>query len=338
MKIGSISYAIHRGLGYLTKAFYDHGIISDVWVVRHSKIPTVENWYPNARYWGWNELLQNLPATEQWIKEQQFDAMLFFETAYDWEVFEICERLGVRTYMVPMYECWQKSAPKPYKYICPSLLDLDYFPEGRSGVKSEFLTLPTEYPWKLRERALHYVHNGGYLGVRGNREGTLTLIEAMQYVKSPLRLTLRCQENVPPRYQQMMARDNRIEYIPRQVPYEELYATGDVVVGAQRWNGCSLPLQEAMCSGMAIINTDRYPMNTWLPKGGLIPPSRVFKSRISGAYLDFDECEVDPKMLAIKMDLFYGEDITEESLLGLKWANNNSWVALKDKWVEALSK
>lgn len=329
MKIGTICYATSRGLGHLARSFHRHGIITDVLVMRHPSIPTNEDWYPGA------------PSTNLRFPDRQLlydfcdgkEAMLFFETPFDWSLFHHCKQKGIRAYLVTMYECTPVAAPRPHKYICPSLLDLQYFPPECSI----FLPLPVEYQWRLRERAVYYVHNGGYLGIR-YREGIDVLIKAMSYVKSPLQLTIRVQENVSQELLQIVDSDPRVTYIARTFPYEELYASGDVAVGAQKWNGCSLPLMEARAAGMLVINTDRFPTNTWLPREPLVAPvGYVSGSSIGGPYFKFDEAIVRPEDLAARMDEWYGRDITAYSLSGKQWAEENSWEALGPKWREALA-
>ena len=254
MKIGTYAYPTRRGLGHLARDFYTHSIVTDVCVVRHPGVPNVDEWYPGAP----TTHLRNLNTRLMQDFAAGMDAMLFFETPFWWPIVPFCRERGIRTYLIPMYECTPTGHQPPDRYLCPSLLDMQYFPQ-----RSEFIPLPVDYPWRLRTHATHYVHNGGYLGLRG-REGTTLLIEAMRYVKSPLRLTIRVQENVGYDHQQMMAQDKRIEYIAGTVPYEDLYGIGDVVVQPQKFNGCSLPLQEACASGMLVMTTDRFPMNTWL--------------------------------------------------------------------------
>jgi hypothetical protein len=268
--------------------------------------------------------------------------MLFFETPFYWPVFDYCREIGVRTYLCTMYECTPIVRPfHPHKYLCPSLLDVDYF---RSH-PHELVQLPVDsrVRWRLREKAEHFVHNGGYLGMRGKdgvmREGTETVIRAMQYVKSPIQLTIRVQENVSQELQGICGTDARITYVPENVEYGDLYGVGDVAVGAQKWNGCSLPLQEAYASGLLVINTDRYPMNTWLPPEPLVRADRkIENSSIGGPYMKFTECCIDPIVLAAKMDEWYGRDCANYSLAGKAWAYTNSWELLRPVWKELLSK
>lgn len=326
MRVGSVCYATSRGLGHIAKGFHDHGIVTDVCVVRHPSIPTHEDWYPGALSTGMRpldtKLLRDFAAKQE--------ALLFFETPFLWELFGYCKHRGIRTYLVPMYECHHASAPAPHKYLCPSLLDMEYFPSG------DFLPLPVEVPWRLRERAETFVHNGGYLGLRG-REGTTLLIEAMRYVKSPLRLIIRVQENVDGAHQQMMAKDPRIDYRPECVPFADLWSEGDVYVAPQKFNGCSMPLQEACAAGLLVMTTNRFPMNTWLPTEPLLPVSGYRRDvQVGGPYLKFDEAIVSPEAIAQTMDAWYGRDIAEFSLRGKVWAEAHSWEVLGPKWREAL--
>lgn len=326
MRVGTFCYATSRGLGHLARDFYLNGVVTDVLVVEHGSIPTNKDWYPGVPTTPSKPL--NKELMRDFVKGK--DAMLFFETPFDWDIFEYCKQNGVRTYLITMYECTPISHHRPSKYICPSDLDMKYF-AGAYRVN-----LPVSVPWKQRTVANHYVHNGGYLGLRG-REGTNTLIEAMQHVKSDLKLTIRCQENVDDAHLKMVTKDPRVEYIAATVPFNELHSTGDVYVAPQKFNGCSLPLQEAFASGFAVMTTDRFPMNTWTPKDLAIPVSKTVRSvSIGGPYMKFDESIVDPKVLAITMDHWHGRDISEYSLMGKAWAEENSWEKLKPEYMKIL--
>lgn len=339
-KVGCLTYCTSRGLSHLAKAFHAHGLIHEVCLVMHPSVPNHPEWYPDAPQVNLRGM--DINRVREWARS--LDVLLAFETFFDPSLVPWCREHKIRTILIPMYECFQEQWSTPDKFICPSLLDMDYF-DPKDGIWAKrhssnapavFLPLPVEYPWRLRKQAETYLHCGGYLGIRG-REGTELLIEAMHYVESPLRLIIRCQENVSSAAQRMAAADRRIDYRAGTVPYEELYAEGDVAVGAQRWNGCSLPLQEARASGMLVMNTDRYPMSTWLPREPLIPVQAYRKARIGGAYLEFEEAIVTPEAIAAKMDQWYGQPIEAFSRSGREWAEANSWAALKGRWLEELA-
>jgi hypothetical protein len=322
-------------LGHLTRDFYRHGVITDVLVVEHPSIP-VQPWYPDAPRMSAAKL--NMDLLRDFCRGK--DAMLFFETPFWWPIFDYCRTIGVRTYLVTMYECTPVAHTMPHKFLCPSLLDVDIFHK----LPHAQVHLPVDVPWHPRTTAMRFVHNGGYLGMRGRdgvqREGTETVIRAWQYVRTDARITIRVQENVSDELIDLCKRDGRITYAPENVPYEELYDERfDVAVGAQKWNGCSLPLQEAFGSGLAVINTDRFPMNTWLPNAPLVKPARIIRdSRLSGAYLTFDECVIEPTTLAKKVDEWYDKDITDLSYAGKVFGEEMSWSNLKPVWLEELSK
>lgn len=331
MRIGTVCYATSRGLGHLAKSFIDHGVVTDIFVIEHSGVPTNWDWYPNAPHTPIKRMDRSLLRDFA----SKMDAMLFFETPFDWSILGYCREKGIKTFLMTMYECTPKHRPhEPDVFICPSLLDIQYFPE-----RSVFLPIPVDTqktPWKLRERAETFIHNGGYLGLRG-REGTTLLIDAMDHVKSPIRLILRVQENVKGIHLYNAQTNPKIDYRPETIPYGELYATGDVAVMPQKFNGCSLPIQEAYASGLLVMTTNRFPMNWWLPTEPMIPIRGSITVSIGGAYLNFEESVIAPSDIAATIDYWYGKDISEFSLRAKQWAEDNSWEALKPEYLEVLT-
>ena len=69
-RIGAIVLATDQGLGYLAKAFYDNGLITDVYVWPHSSRKPHYEWYP-IRVSIVDDLLE-------------CDSLLFFEEVFDW--------------------------------------------------------------------------------------------------------------------------------------------------------------------------------------------------------------------------------------------------------------
>lgn len=329
MKIGTICYATTRGLGYLAKNFIDNGVINDICVVNHPSVP-MQDWYPKAPVVQMREM--NTRVTKEFCDGHE--AMLFFETPFDWSVIPHCKMRGIRTYLVTMYECSPQPFPvEPHRYLCPSLLDYDEFPAF-----SKLVSIPCEVPWRLRTQAKIFVHNGGYLGLRG-REGTELLIEAMQFVQAPIELIIRVQENVSPSHIRACNMDKRISYRPERVPFDQLYAEGDVYVAPQKFNGMSMPLLEARASGMALLTTDRYPTNSWLGTDGVyIPVHHREQVRLAARFRPIEFCNISPRDIAASIDSMAFTDIGRMSVLGKEWANKNSWAALKPTWMEVLSK
>jgi glycosyltransferase involved in cell wall biosynthesis len=159
----------------------------------------------------------------------------------------------------------------------------------------------------------------------GGRNGTREVTQAMQYVKSPIKLIIRSQVPI------QEINDPRIEY--RIGTFEDIWNEGDVFLFPEKFNGLSLPLQEAYASGMLVMAGNRHPMNLWLPNEPLIPIKHFKRNRIS---VEFDEAIYDPIQIAETIDLWYNKNIESFSLLGKKWGQENSWDVLKAKYLKIL--
>ena len=97
MRVGSIGYATHQGLGILLKAFYDHGIVTDVLPVHHPKNEN-QSWYGDCWY-------RPDSINEVFAFIRQMDIMLFFETSFYIQAIPFCKEHGIKSVLMPMYEC-----------------------------------------------------------------------------------------------------------------------------------------------------------------------------------------------------------------------------------------
>lgn len=329
MRCGTLCYATDSGLGILAKAFVDNGVVTDALVVRHGHHTTHDGWYPESSQ------LTDLRNNRQREMAKAFclsvDVMLFFETPFLWELIPFCRDNGIRTVLMPMHECMPQELPyQPDRFICPSLLDLRCFPD-----RSVFIPVPVDVPWRLRTKAEVFVHNAGHGGLRG-RNGTVELLEALPLLRSPAKIIIRSQSDLK-RKNVFNRGPGLVELQHGTKPYSELWNEADVFVFSEKFNGLSLPLQEARAAGMLVMATDRFPMNEWLPREPLIPVSETHVSRVGPAYREFDEAVIDPVDIADKIDSWYGRDISDYSQTGKAWAESMSWANLKARYLEALS-
>lgn len=337
MRVGTIAYATEQGIGYLPLWFYRAGVITDAMVFRHGSRPTRMEWYrPGTRE------LVGRPFTGLDVESfvLSCDVMLFFETPFDWQVLDLCRRLGVKTVIVPMYECTPERPPAvPDAWFCPSLLDQrDYFKN------SPFVPIPVppDVEWVERTEARRWLHNAGNLGLRGHK-GTLEILQAVRHVKNPdFRLTVRAQDVTALRA--VLSRVPGVETDPRvQVFYGDvhrahLFEYHDVFIMAEKYNGLSLPLMEARAAGMLVVTSDRFPTNTWLPAEPLIPVRDYSRQRVGGSFNGYDEARVTPEAIAETIDRLMGTDVAQYSRDGAEWARKNSWEELKPVWKEELRK
>jgi len=322
--VGSIGFACHSGLGHLLRDFHRNGIVQKVTLVRHPHYANYLEWYPD-RY----------APSDRARFLADVDVLLIFENVFDWPLVRRAKELRKRVVLIPNYEYTPCPIPvEPDLVLCASLLDVDFY---KSKYKTHFLPIPVSMPWRRRERALSYVHNAGHGGYDW-REGTPELLEAMRYVESPLRLVIRFQPGER-RTLELLRKgcdDPRVSMSFAERPDEEcLWDRGDVCVAPQKYNGMSLPLQEAFASGMLVMTTDRYPMNTWLPTEPMLghDGTERHKGRLA---VEIDRCILSPRKIAAAMDEWYGRDIAEFSERGRIWGEAHSWGMLKPKYEEVL--
>jgi hypothetical protein len=340
LRVGTVNYACDSGLGLLTKAFIDGGVITDIVVVRHGRHETHDHWYPNAPQ------ITNLKDRSQIDMAKRFcesmQVMFFIETPFAWELIPHCRGKGVKTLLCPMFECEFRELPyQPDAIVNPSLLDQQYYPNGT------FIPVPVEVPWRQRTRAEVFLHNAGHGGLKG-RNGTAEIIEAAKLLKSDAKIVIRMQEPNRQYWAGEQLRDaadtpkglpKNVELRVGTLPYEELWkdgGEGDVFLFPEKFNGLSLPLQEARAAGMLVMCGARFPMTEWIPREPLIPVAGYRKNRIGPPYNQFDEAVFDPKDIAATIDRWYGQDITGYSLAGKAWAESMSWDALRPKYTQTL--
>lgn len=296
--IGTVGFATEQGLGYLTKAFFDNGVIDLMCIHRHTSRTNHYEWYPN--HVSPETLLETCKT------------ILFIETPFDWKMIVEARNRGIKTILIPMYECTRYPFPyQPDEIWCPSALDYKFYKD--KGEECIQINIPVDVKWKLRENAQVFVHNAGNGGL-GGRNGTQELLEAMQYVKSPIKLIIRSQVPIK------QIGDSRIEY--RIGNFEDIWKEGDVFVFPEKFNGLSLPIQEAYASGMLVMCGARFPMTEWLPNEPMIPIKDYHKEKIA---VEFDCAEYDLQEIARVIDEWYNKDITKFSLLGKEWGEQNQW-------------
>jgi glycosyltransferase involved in cell wall biosynthesis len=357
MRVGSLVFATQQGLGYLAKSFVDAGIVTDVVVVRHGSRPQ-QDWYPDAREITDFKDRRQLAWLDKWC--YNLDVLLAFETPFSWQLFDMCKANGVKTVLMPNYECSPVELPSiPDLFLCPSLLDLEYFVDsGRPTEASRIGLRGLEFPfeahqsrWKgsramfapvpvqphiihhLHEKAETFVHNAGHGGLMG-RNGTAELLEAWQYVKSDAKLLVRSQR--PLLGDLGIFKHSRVEKRIGYFSQDSLWKEGDVCVHPTKWDGLSLPIQEAFASGMPVVTGDRFPMSSWLPREPLIPIREYRRNRVSPRMNEFDEAIYDPKDIAATIDRLYGTNIADLSIQGLRYKEANSWQAIGPSYRKVL--
>ena len=332
MRVGSIVRATNQGLGVLAESFYNSGLVTDVLIKGHPNsilFPSNPQRFNNAIVIGdgRHDRLDVTPNDEVEVINSlldKIDILLLFETPFYKDIISRAKERGIKVVLMPMYECTEFPL-YPDFFLCPSKLDLQYYELMYEDIPSKFLQIPVDVKWKQRKKVKRFIHNAGN-GSGNDRNGTQILLRALEYIKSPIELLIRTQQ------QGFRVDDERVEVFSGQVPYNELWNDGDVFIFTERFNGLSLPLQEAYASGMLVIAGNRFPINTWLPTDTLVDvkDSRIIKGENN---LDVECSDYDEKELAKVIDSVYGKDITEYSNKGKEWNESNSWNGLKEVYV-----
>src|SRR3990167_566583 len=318
MKIGLIARAGNTGLGTLSLEFARHLKPVKTLIVTNGVEQTFPERFENSR--RARQTFTILQDEMQWLTEG-VDVILSFETFYNWQIVSFARKRGVKTALLTMAELFPEKLPAtPDLFNCPSKLDMDIVPDPKV-----FLEIPIatdRLHWKQRDRANVFIHSGSHGGMSG-RKGTGLLLEAMNYVKSDIQMLIYT-------WGDFECTDPRVQIHRTNFKnYWQLWREGDVLVYPQGANGICLPIIEAMSSGLAVITTDEYPFNEYMPKELLVKPERFVKVRMGGNFREVDDPLITPQAIAEKIDEIAGEDISSFSLYGKKFAKDNSW----DKWL-----
>jgi len=263
----------------------------------------------------------------------KINILLVFETPYNWNVISQAKKRGIKVVFIPMYE-WSNPVPpvEPDVYLCPSLLDYDIYKEQYkdTDVKVKYLPIPVdtnEIKSRIRYKARTFVFNNGGGGSLG-RNGLKEFLQAIKLVKAQdIEFIIRSQVAIP------LIQDKRIRYETGQIQKRsDLFKDGDVFVFPHKFNGLSLPIQEALAAGMPVLSTDIYPHNEYLPEDWLFKHEGVDKVKVTPAARTIDSVRINPQKLADKIDEYANQNIAEDSKIAIKIAKGISWKTLLPKY------
>ena len=325
MKIGIVARCDVGGLGNLTYDFWKHIHQISRELVIFSYRGDNPNLYPKAI--PCQKGRPTLEEIDNFLKD--IDIVLAFETPYNWNIFAKAKEKGIKTILIPMYEWSDVISPvMPDLYLCPSKLDYQIF--KKYPIRAEYLPIPVdrrEFPFKLREKAETFVFNNGGGGT-GGRNGLTELLEAIPLVKAQVKFLIRSYSQIPE------IKDKRIEKVEGVVDHLDLYKEGDIFLFPHKFDGLSLPIQEALSCGMPVISTDMFPHNNYLPKEWLFEPKGFERGKVAPEARLINVATLDPKKIAEKIDEWANRDITKESKKADEIAEQLSWENLHQKYIK----
>jgi glycosyltransferase involved in cell wall biosynthesis len=246
------------------------------------------------------------------------DVVFSAETFYTDELVPLARRMGVRTVQQPNWEFMRLYIPQPDMLAVPSLWHFDEYPEPRTFLPvpialDRFPRTSTQNAGSPRgatvvNNAQHFLHIVGRPAIH-DRNGTPDVLGALRYVKSDIRLTLKCQDvNYLAQLRMNVHVPPNVEIVTDSTDvrdYWDNYTAGDVMILPRRYGGLCLPANEALGAGMPVIMTNISPNKQWLPAEWLVPATRTSTFM---AFNQIDVFQANHVALAAKIDQFASDD------------------------------
>lgn len=342
MRLGLVAYSDNTGLGNQTHAYYRHLQPARVLLIDRSG-NKVEHAFHPERYPDADIIVKGLPdygQTELFLAG--LDVVLMAECSPTQHLLRRAQELGVKTVIVPNWEYFHNLKKTrlllPDLLLAPSLWHFDEYP----GEK-KYLPFPIEVSrpvGKDVDTGYNFMHVAG-LPIAPDRNGTLTVLQALEHVTARIKMTIFCQK---PGYIDELIAQNGIK-VPENVQLlqvtsvkntAELYEGQHVLLMPRRFGGLCLPVNEALGYGLPVIMPDISPNNRWLP-GSLLIPARKIDERKMGNQIDI--YEADPQALASLVDqIRNGRALYWRLRQQVKQLQEAyGWHTLKPEYIETLS-
>jgi Glycosyl transferases group 1 len=267
------------------------------------------------------------------------DVVLTVETPYDWRVYEWGRERAIATVVHANPELYlherEPSLPRPTLVVVPTTWRMDHMPG------SVYMPMPVatdHLPFRQRTEATRFLHIAGHRAIH-DRAGTDLVCEAIARVRPAVHLTIRARHQLRGHAVRMLRHVPNVDVVVDDLPdYADLYDGFDVLVHPRRYGGLSLPMQEAMALGMAVVATNREPERTILPAEALV----AVESRRPGSFQPgriFLE-NADPRPLGEMLGHLAGDPtiVWRLSEASGKWAAAHSWERLLPQWIALLER
>lgn len=300
------------------------------------------------QHWQWYDgfngiLCQGFPskrAVDEFLKGLRY--VFCAENPFSFYLLSAAKRKGIKVYIQSNYEfCDHLNKPDielPYRFLMPSHWKIAEMNARFPGCV-EYLPPPI-HPGEFkdaRDRNMLKAHGHDFLHIVGtlaahDRNGTLTLLEAVSRSKADFTLTIRSQHELPPEY---FSDDRRIRYVIEDVEdVQSMYSGYDALIVPRRYGGLCLTCNEALMSGLPVIMTNISPNNKLLPSEWLVPAKQVstFMARVP-----IEVYEADVQALASKIDWLAEQDCEKIKVQAFELGYENfAFSQLQDKYKSLL--
>ena len=233
------------------------------------------------------------------------DVLISCELFYNASTTQICNSNAVETILIvnPEFFDWLTpryyNTPLPSKVVVPSHWRIA---EMHKRFNATYLPTPIFSDEFENARAINLKRTDKrkYLFVNGktaihDRNGLESLYRALEHSTGDYTVTIKAQQDIKKHP------DPRIVYdFTNPEDNEKLYTDYDALILPRRYAGQSLPMCEALSSGLPVIMTDIDPNNMALPKDWLVPATPI------GSFMTRTEVtifEANHEQLAQKLDI-----------------------------------
>lgn len=279
---------------------------------------------------------QQLPEAEMRAWLDGLDVVYSAETLYDWRLADWAREAGARTVVhvnPEFYRHAREDHPHSDALWAPTPWRLEHLPPETPVVPMPVALDRFEAMLPPEGGPLRVLHVVGRRAM-ADRNGTRALYRALRMLRVPVKVRVVTQDArlmPPPRTPWVDAK-----VVVGGVPdYWALYEEAQVLVLPRRYGGLSLPAQEAMAAGLAVVMTDCAPQATFWPVLTVACDQRGAVQAPAG---DIPLYDANPTVLAALLTRLAEDETLLRSAqhAGLGWASAHSWDALRPVWLTAL--
>lgn len=332
MKIGLIARAEDRGLGIQTWEFFRHlrpdatllvdmGPLAGPFAMHRDRFPgATEVSFRDGRF------------PEQKVRDwlSGLDVVFTAETFYDDRFQRWCNEHRVATVCQVNPEfCHHISGAgltPPTQWWAPTAWHFDRLPGSKVVMAVPVADDRFTFQPAGRHEPVRALHVVGHQAA-GDRAGTTALMTALRYVRRPLHLTLASQGQVLPELRS--GGHVTIEHRKGGMDdYWALYEGFDVLIAPRRYGGLSLPTQEAMAAGLAVIMTDVAPNRGW----PVLAVPATERGAMNTALGHTPLMAAHPQALAEAIDSLDEHRMARLQRDSIAWARDHSWSVMEEKY------
>lgn len=342
MKLGLVARADQRGIGIMTAEFYNHVDVDKVLIVSHGQWPQdLDQYGDGTPVVALN--MRDLSLDEHTCRTflEGLDVVYCVETLYDWRFKSWAEDAGCRVVIHGMPELYsardhKDGRPHPDKWLWPTpwLIDDGVLPEG------PLLPVPcVDYPNVAARHdddgPLRVLHVAGVRAAE-DRNGTLTLMEALSRVREHVHATIITQDRGLPRPLPNTPNNVSVTVLPGGLDSRWLmYHDQHVLVLPRKYGGLCLPALEAMTCGLAVALPSVEPNEIW-------PIEPIRAHGMTGHLAPYGyvpSANISPYSVARTIDLLAADRnlLETRQLLASGFAVENSWSNLHARYMLELS-